>query len=170
MNRRLVTSLAIAGLVFAVFGTVILQFGRFSIGEAAFCGAFAVAAAVLGCFGILLEVDTMRRLAITTLVLVGVSAGAIYLAGIALSSSATGHIGQTAVSNFPTTFIPWLALGILAYLAAATTYGFVGTAHGVTVQNRVGLLLLLLLAVIPVANILGLAGLVVTTLRRKVAA
>ena len=167
MTHRLVSSLTIAGFVLAVFGTIILQFGRFSVGEAAFCGAFAVAAAVLGCFGVLGEVQTARMLAVATLVLTGIAAGAIYLAGIALSASVTGHIGPTAVANFPTEFFPWLALGVLAYLAAAATYGSVGTAQGVPAGSRAGLLLLLLLAVVPVANILGLAGIVATTARRK---
>ena len=59
----------------------------------------------------------------------------------------------------------WLA-GFALYLIAATFYGFAGDAQGVEVGARVGLLLLLLLAVLPLVQVLGLAGILVTAVRR----
>ena len=63
-----------------------------------------------------------------------------------------------------------LLIGIVAYLLAATVYGFAGTRQGVGVGARVGLLLLLLLAVLPVLNVLGLIGLTITAFTRTTAA
>jgi hypothetical protein len=60
-----------------------------------------------------------------------------------------------------------LIIGAVVYLLAATVYGFAGTRQGVSVGGRVGLLLLLLLAVLPILNIPGLIGLGITALLRK---
>lgn len=60
-----------------------------------------------------------------------------------------------------------LVLGAIAYLIAATVYGFAGAHQGVGVGARVGLLLLLLLAVIPVLNVLGMIGFVIAGFTRK---
>lgn len=57
-------------------------------------------------------------------------------------------------------------VGAVLYLAAATLYGFAGTAQGVPVGARTGLLVLLLLAMVPVANIPGLVGLTIVTYAR----
>jgi len=57
--------------------------------------------------------------------------------------------------------------GFVLYLIAATLYGFAGQAQGVKVGARTGLLVLLLLAVIPIVNILGLIGFLVTSITRK---
>ena len=53
------------------------------------------------------------------------------------------------------------------YLVAATLYGFAGQAQGVKVGARTGLLVLLLLSVVPLANIVGVIGFLVTAIRRR---
>jgi hypothetical protein len=60
-----------------------------------------------------------------------------------------------------------LIAGFVLYLVAATLYGFAGQAQGVKVGARTGLLVLLLLGVIPIVNILGLVGFLITSLTRK---
>lgn len=62
----------------------------------------------------------------------------------------------------------WIIGGIVAFLLAAFAYGFAGTAQGVPVLWRTGLLVLLLLAVCPVICILGLLVLVPVALFRPV--
>jgi hypothetical protein len=57
-------------------------------------------------------------------------------------------------------------IGAVLYLTAATLYGFAGTRQGVPVGARTGLLVLLLLAMVPFANILGLVGLTIVTYAR----
>lgn len=48
--------------------------------------------------------------------------------------------------------------GLVLYLAAATLYGFAGARLGVPLAGRIGLLVLLLLAVIPGLNVVGTLG------------
>ena len=60
-----------------------------------------------------------------------------------------------------------LIIGGVAYLLAATIYGFAGTRQGVAIGPRIGLLLLLLLAVLPMLNVAGLIGFVITAFVRK---
>jgi hypothetical protein len=55
---------------------------------------------------------------------------------------------------------------LLLYLVAATLYGFAGRTQGTPVGMRALKLVLLLLSIIPVLNVLGLAGFVVTAVRR----
>ncbi len=57
--------------------------------------------------------------------------------------------------------------GAVLYLAAATVYGFAGTRLGVPVLVRIGLLLLLLLAVFPGLNIVGMLGFAVLSFVRR---
>jgi hypothetical protein len=57
--------------------------------------------------------------------------------------------------------------GFVLYLAAATVYGFAGTRLGVPTLVRVGLLLLLLLAVIPGLNVLGMLGFAILSFTRR---
>lgn len=70
-------------------------------------------------------------------------------------------------SSVRTAVIVALVVGAVAYLLAATVYGFAGTRQGVTVGGRIGLLLLLLLAVLPVLNVIGLVGFVLTAFLRR---
>jgi MFS family permease len=60
----------------------------------------------------------------------------------------------------------WIVGGIVAYLLAAFAYGFAGTAQGVPVLWRTGLLVGLLLAVCPILCIVGLLVLVPAALFR----
>jgi hypothetical protein len=94
------------------------------------------------------------------------------IAAIILTSSTTNYLISQAVSFGKPNPVPSAALvttaiiGFVAYLLAATVYGFAGARQGVGVGSRVGLLLLLLLAVIPILNVLGLIGLTITAVAR----
>jgi dolichyl-phosphate-mannose-protein mannosyltransferase len=59
-----------------------------------------------------------------------------------------------------------IVIGSVAYLAAATVYGFAATAARVPLGTRVRLLVLLLLCVIPLANVIGTIGFIVADLAR----
>jgi len=61
---------------------------------------------------------------------------------------------------------PWLLVGAVLYLAAATVYGFAGSKQGVTVGVRTGLLVLLLFAEIPWLDVVAMAGILLTSFRR----
>ena len=60
----------------------------------------------------------------------------------------------------PTPFI-LLTVALVLYLAAATLYLFSGSTRGVPIWTRVGRVGLLLLAVVPLLNVLGLLGFVI---------
>jgi hypothetical protein len=63
----------------------------------------------------------------------------------------------------------WIAvvIGAVAYLIAATAYGFAGTRQGVRAGARIGLLVVLLLAVVPYLDVLGLVGFVLIAAVRR---
>jgi hypothetical protein len=104
-----------------------------------------------------------------------------FRAGVPILSAISALAWESGVSNwliandvfagaasrtFRPAVITALIIGAVVYLLAATVYGFAGTAQGVSVGNRVGLLLLLLLAVLPGLNILGSVGFVLTAFLR----
>jgi hypothetical protein len=90
-----------------------------------------------------------------------------------LTSAVTAYLLSNAVSiGTPTwqisgdTLATAIAGGVV-YLAAAVVYGFAGTRLGVPVLVRIGLLLLLLLAVFPGLNIVGMLGFAVLSFIRR---
>jgi hypothetical protein len=72
---------------------------------------------------------------------------------------ASGHISGATVAT--------AIVGGVFYLAAATTYGFAGTKLGVPLGGRIGLLLLLLLAVVPGASVVGMVGFTILAFVRR---
>jgi hypothetical protein len=105
-----------------------------------------------------------------------------FRAGVPVLAAISGFVLESAFSNWlisqtvifgpaPTTLRPAvvteIVIGAVAYLLAATVYGFAGTRQGVRVGGRIGLLLLLLLAVIPLLNVLGAIGFVLTAFLRR---
>jgi hypothetical protein len=95
------------------------------------------------------------------------------VAGGLLTSAVTSYllsnavvIGKAAWQISGGTLATTIAGGVL-YLAAATVYGFAGTRLGVPVLVRVGLLLLLLLAVFPGLNIIGMLGFSILSFTRR---
>jgi hypothetical protein len=66
----------------------------------------------------------------------------------------------------PTPFI-LLAVALVLYLVAATLYLFSGSTRGVPIWSRVGRAGLLLLAVTPLLNVLGLLGFVIESARLR---
>ena len=95
----------------------------------------------------------------------------------AILTSATTNYFISQVSSFgPTNPVPngsvitTAAIGFVVYLLAAIVYGFAGARQGVRLGSRIGLSLLLLLAVVPALNVLGLIGFTVTAIARNPAA
>jgi len=66
-------------------------------------------------------------------------------------------IGSVALAPSKSEVTDAIVAGVL-YLIAATLYGFAGTKLGVGIVGRIGLLLLLLLALIPGASVIGTLG------------
>ena len=95
------------------------------------------------------------------------------VAGGLLTSAATSYLLRNAVifggaswQISGATLATAIAGGVL-YLAAATVYGFAGTRLGVPVLVRIGLLILLLLAVFPGLNIVGMLGFAILSFTRR---
>ncbi|CAN5297742.1 hypothetical protein BH09ACT1_BH09ACT1_04710 [soil metagenome] len=137
-------------------------------GMLAFSGIGLLLAALSGLFA----------LAFTIAAVLGIVAALCAAIGI-LGPSATKPLGLatvlfSGVASFCGWmlwfFVPgtpfWIIGGIVAFLLAAFSYGFAGTAQGVPVLWRTGLLVGLLLAVCPVICIVGLLALVPAALFR----
>ena len=105
-----------------------------------------------------------------------------YLAGVPILAAISALAFESAISSWlisqdvvfgrPASGVPafvviGLIIGAVAYLAAAFVYGFAGTSQGVGIGERVGLLVLLLLAVLPFLNVLGAIGLIIVSGVRK---
>jgi hypothetical protein len=137
---------AVIGLVFAVVSTGALYLGWFLAPVSAVLG---VAAAVCAAAGILGRASR-RPLGLLVLVLSGIAFAFAFLAAL------HGSL-----------WVLFLIIAAVAYLAGATVYGFAGQAQGVRVGARTGLLVLLLLAVIPLLNMLGLIGVLIAAIARR---
>jgi hypothetical protein len=98
--------------------------------------------------------------------------------GLVVLSGASALISTSAVTNYlinqSVTFgrpaptpdgrvVVTVIIAFVVYLVAATIYGFAAAKQGVRGGARIGLLLLLLLAVIPALNVLGLLGFVIAS-------
>ena len=138
---------AVAGLVVAVISLVL---HLVALDSAAVI--LAVSAALLAAVGIL-GTGARTLTGAFAVFFTGLSAGAF---------SAALPLGLLAV--------PWWVwlVGFGLYLVAATFYGFAGDAQGVQVGSRIGLLLLLLLAVLPLVQVLGLVGILITAVLRTI--
>lgn len=105
-----------------------------------------------------------------------------YRAGVPILSAVAGFAFESSVSSWlishdvvfgpapsgvPVSVTVGIIIGALAYLAAATVYGFAGSSQGVQVRTRTQLLVLLLLSVIPFAGVLGGIGWVIVTIVSK---
>jgi len=170
MQRRGIVIAAIIGLVFAIVETVLFPL---TLSRVVNTTGVSLVAAILG----LLAAGIAGRIILGTR-----SVHRYYRAGVPVLAAIAGFAFESAFSNWlisqdvifghpPTTLRPAvivaIVIGAVAYLIGATLYGFAGTSQGVKVESRVRLLLLLLLAVVPVANILGLAGFVIVGFLRK---
>ncbi|MCU1415794.1 MAG: hypothetical protein JWN80_3134 [Microbacteriaceae bacterium] len=138
-----------AGLAAAVIATVTPLVGPFE----ALAAVLGVAAAVLAAVG-LLGTGAVTPTGLVTVVFSGVAFAGLEVAFLNLVTNSTAF---------------WIALvaGFVAYLIGATAYGFAGQRQGVKVGGRIALLVLLLLAVIPIADVLGLLGILVTAIVRR---
>jgi hypothetical protein len=90
-----------------------------------------------------------------------------------LTSATTSYLVNWGITGDPAPtglVIVTAAIGVVVFLLAATVYVFAARRQGIAVGGRIGLLLLLLLAVIPAANVLGLLSLTITALVRRPAA
>jgi hypothetical protein len=95
------------------------------------------------------------------------------VAGGLLTSAATTYLLSNAVVIGKATWqlsggtLASAIAGVVLYLAAATVYGFAGTRLGVPLLTRIGLLVLLLLAVFPGLNIVGMLGFAILSFLRR---
>jgi hypothetical protein len=95
------------------------------------------------------------------------------VAAAILTSSATNYLISQDVSFGKADPVPnpsvvtAAVIGFVVYLLAATVYGFAGVRQMIGVGSRIGFLLLLLLAVLPLLNVLGLIGFTVLEFTRK---
>jgi hypothetical protein len=152
MKTGMVAS-SIAGVAASAVAAALLIPGPF---EALSC-ILTVAAAILAAVGLLGTGSTTP----TGLLTIAFSA----LAAAGLDLARLDWFGGTP--GIARLFWIYLVAGFVAYLIGATAYGFAGTAQGVPVASRTGLLVLLLLGVIPLLDILGLVGILITAIARK---
>jgi hypothetical protein len=94
--------------------------------------------------------------------------------GIVVLSAVGAGFFSTAVTTYLITNKVWIGATIasaitggILYLIAATLYGFAGTKLGVRLMARIGLVLLLLLAMSPGLNVLGLLAFAILAFVRR---
>jgi hypothetical protein len=178
MSRRALRTNAVVGLVLALTSSLFLLLAIRTFGDLrfSFIGVgTSIASAVIAAIVLLGPAPTRRWFRISIPMLTGLSTiGAWYvIAGLIgpqtemlICSLDPAHPGVCEPPPFdPTTLIVPIATFVL-YLIAATLYGFAGQKQGVKVGARTGLLVLLLLSIIPFANILGLIGFLITAVKR----
>jgi hypothetical protein len=169
MTRRGIIIASFVGLLFAAIEAVLIP--------------ATLSAANTAIVSTLVAVLTVAASGISGRVILGAERGhRYYRLAIPILAAVSALAFESAVTNWlisqrvefgpaPTALAPAvvvaLIIGALAYLGAATVYGFAGGSQGVPVGARVGLLVLLLVAVLPGLNVLGLIGFVVTALARK---
>lgn len=172
MSKRFLVILTAVGLLFAILGTVLfpssLEVQQINLLNTLGLLVFGMIAAASAGRALLGRGVTTRvaRLAVPLLAAISYALFSSAASSLLLSSHLLDALGKGS-EPVSSSFVVAVIIGGVAYLAAATLYGFAGIAQGVPVCSRVGLLLVLLLAVIPVLNVLGLAGFLVTALVRK---
>ncbi len=193
MSRRKLIAASVVGLVLAVISNLALglaylgnsgsdivgdAFGFLNnllLGSLVVTLATGVASAVIAARSLLGQKPVRTAFRATIPILSGVSAaiswciigGAVFTAGVSDLVLRCQYVN--GVCEAPPPDLTWLFIlggAFVIYLIAATLYGFAGTAQGVPVGVRTGLLVLLLLSLIPVANILGLTGFVIAAFKR----
>jgi hypothetical protein len=112
------------------------------------------------------ETTRIGRLAVPLLSAIAFAVLSSAVTNLLIGSHAFDSLSNVAEPVSTATIIA-IVIAAVIYLAAATVYGFVGTAQGVAVGSRIGLLLLLLLSIAPGANILGLLGFGITVILRE---
>jgi len=195
VSERRARATAVAGLVLAVLSNAALVAAYYGngdpagIGGTAFdvlngllifnsiaCLGFGIATGVLAGRSILGPLPTRQLFVVAIALLSGLSAAVAWLiiSDVIVTSQVSTlelkcYIVDGTCQSPPPDFT-WLfgpVCAFVLYLIAATSYGFVGQSQGVKVGARTGLLVLLLLAMVPFANILGAAVLLVVAYRRK---
>jgi hypothetical protein len=172
MSKRFLVVLTAVGLLFAILGTLLfpssLEVQQINLLDTLGLLVFGMIAAGTAGRALLGHGATTRvaRLAVPLLAAIAYALFSSAASSLLLSSHLLDTLGK-ASEPVSSSFVVAVIIGGVAYLAVATLYGFVGAAQGVPVWSRVGLLLLLLLAAIPVLNVLGLAGFLVAAFVRK---
>jgi hypothetical protein len=172
MNKRFLVILTVVGLLFAISSTMLfpssLSLQQINLVNTLAMLVFGMIAAAIAGRALLGRSLTTRvaRLAVPLLAAIAFALFSSAESSLLLSSHLLDTLGSGG-EQVSGSFLVAVVIGAVAYLAAATLYGFAGSAQGVPVWSRVGLLLVLLLAVIPVLNVLGLIGFVVSALVRK---
>jgi hypothetical protein len=168
MTKRGLIVASIIGLVAAVVSLLLLN--RAAVSQTIdllVIGLDIIAAAIAGRV-ILGRPRVHRYFALGMVVLSGIAAALLTAAGSNYLIHTAILFGRVDYKPTGATILEGI-LGIVVYLIAATVYGFAGNRQGVKVGSRVGLLLLLLLAVVPALNVLGLIGITITAFVRGVA-
>jgi hypothetical protein len=180
MSKRGILILAIVGLALAILSSALfpLTLSVVSVNFGATLGSLLggmIAAAIAA--RVLIGRGSSRRVPRLAIPLLSAVAFAFF-SSAAASLAISLHIldifalSGAAQEKLGSSFVIAVIIGAVAYLVAATLYGFVGTAQGVNVGTRTGLLVILLLSVIPILNVLGLIVFLVAAIVRtpKIAA
>ena len=91
----------------------------------------------------------------------------IHDATVDRTTTGSGEVAFLTLVTNSTAFWIGLIAGFVAYLVGATAYGFAGQRQGVKVGARTALVVLLLLAVIPILDVVGLLGILITAIVRR---
>jgi hypothetical protein len=174
MSKRNLLILAVVGLVLAILSSALfpLTLSVVSVNFGATLTSLLggmIAAAIAG--RVLIGRGSSKRVPRLAIPLLSAIAFALFssaAAGLAISLHILDiyAVAGAAQEKLGSSFIIALIIGAVAYLVAATLYGFAGTTQGVNVGTRTGLLVILLLSVIPILNVAGLIVFLVAAIVR----
>jgi hypothetical protein len=157
MTKRGLIIASFLGLAFAVVATILLRTTALTASNDSIILALDVVAGGIAGRVILGRRRPFRYLTLGIVVLSAIAAGffTTTVTTYLLSGTAIGATVASAVTG-----------GIL-YVIAAILYGFAGAKLGVRLVSRIGLLLLLLLAIIPGLNVVGMLGFAILAFVRR---
>jgi hypothetical protein len=157
MTKRGLIIASFLGLALAAVATVLLRTAVLTASNDSIILALDVVTAGIAGRVILGRRRPFRYLTLGIVVFSAIAAGffTTTVTTFLLSGTAIGATTASAVTG-----------GIL-YLVAATLYGFAGAKLGVWLPGRIGLLLLLLLAVIPGLSVVGMLGFAILAFVRR---
>jgi hypothetical protein len=166
MKKPTLIVASILGLALAVVATVLIRTTRLTEANDSLVLVLDVLAAGIAGRVILGRRRPYRFFTLGIVVFSAIAAGLLTSAVTAYLLSNAVVFGKASWQISGVELATAIAGGVL-YLAAATVYGFAGTRLGVPMLVRIGLLVLLLFAVFPGLNVVGMLGFAILSFVRR---